>query len=239
MKTRYRQNGFTLIEILVAAAIIVSILSFVYGTYFITSKSTKNAKAKLILFQKGQKVLLQLTRQIRCSYANTVSDAAYTTKSGSEQKEKMFQNNPDFFSYRTNNPHEEILHLITTNKFDIEQNLPGGLFDVTYKFNKSKGVLYLSQEIFVGTAKNSIEKRSWLPIAENIKSLKFAFFDGLKWLDNWSFKDRKKLPNAVKIDITFESETSQTYRYGTVAYICCHNNYGQETQFDKLVIAKK
>lgn len=239
MKTRYHQNGFTLVEILVAAAIILSILSFVYGTYFITSKSTKNAKAKLILLQKGQKVLIQLARQIRCSYADTVSDATYTAKPVSEQKEKISQNNSDFFSYNTNNPHEEILHLITTNKFDIPQNLPGGLFDITYKFNKSKGLLYLSQEIFVGTAENSIEKRSWQPIAENIESLKFAFFDGRKWLDNWSFNDRKKLPNAVKIDITFESETSQKYRYGTIAYICCHNNYGQETQFDKLVMAKK
>jgi len=239
MKTRYQQSGFTLIEILVATAIILSILSFVYGTYFTISKSTQATRVKLTLSQQALKVLTQLTRQICCSYADAVSDSAYTTKSVSKRKEKRPQNNPDFFSGHMDNPSEEILHLITTNRFGMPQNSPEGLFDVTYRFDKSEGLLYLSRERFVGTAKNSIEKRSWQPIAENIESLEFAFFDGRKWLDNWSFKDRKRLPNAVKIDITFEDETSRTCKYGTVAYVCCHRNYGQETQFSKLVVAKK
>ena len=239
MKTRYQQSGFTLIEILVAAAIILSILSFVYGTYFAISKSTQATRVKLTLSQQALKVLTQLTRQIRCSYADTVSDSAYTTKPVSERKEKKTQNNPDFFSGYTDNPSEEILHLITTNRFDMSQNSPEGLFDVTYRFDKSKGQLYLSQKRFVGTTKNTAEKKLWQPIAENVQSLELAFFDGQQWLNKWTFKDRKRLPNAVKIDITFEDETSRTYKYGTVAYICSHRNYGQRTQSDKLVIAKK
>ena len=238
MKTRHRQSGFTLIEILVAAAIILSILSFVYGTYFTILKSTQATRAKLTLSQQAIKVLTQLTQQIRCSYADTISDSMYTTKPASGRKEKRTQNNIDFFSGYAGNPSKEILHLITTNKFGMPQNSSEGLFDVTYRFDRSEGLLYLSQERFVGTAKNSIGKKSWKPIAENIESLKLGFFDGQQWLDKWSFKDRKKLPNAVKIDITFEDQTSRTYRYGTVAYICCRTDYGQETQLGKLAVAK-
>ena len=239
MKTRYQQSGFTLVEILVAAAITLSILSFVYGTYFTISKSTQATRAKLALSQQALKVLTQLTRQIRCSYTNTISDSMYTTKPVSQRKAKRLPNNVDFFSGYADKRSEGILHLITTNKFGMPQNSPEGLFDVTYRFDKSEGLLYLSQQRFVGTAKNSIEKRSWQPIAENIESLKLGFFDGQQWLDNWSFKDRKGLPNAVKIDITFKDETSRAYRYGTVAYVCCNRDSGQETQFGKLAIAKE
>ena len=238
MKTRHRQNGFTLVEILVAAAIILSILSCVYGTYFAISNSTQATRAKLTLSQQALKVLTQLTQQIRCSYTDTISDSAYTIKPVSKRKGKRTQNNPDFFSSYTDKPGEEILHLVTTNKFDMPQNSPAGLFDVTYKFDKSEGLLYLSQKRFVGTTKNSAEKKIWQPIAENIQSLELAFFDGHKWLDNWSFKNRKRLPNAVKIDITLEDQTSRTSRYGTVAYIYCRTDYGRQTQLGKLVVTK-
>ena len=238
MKTRYRKNGFTLIEILVAATIILSILSFVYGTYFAISKSTRATRAKLTLSQQTQKVLSQLARQIRCSYAYAVSDSAYATKSVSERKERRTQNNPDFFSGCTDNPSEEILHLITTNRFDMSQNSTGGLFDVTYRFDKSEGQLYLSQKRFVGTTKNSAEKKLWQPIAENIQSFELEFFDGKQWLNKWTFKDRKKLPNAVKIDITFRDQTGRIYGCSTVAYIYCRTDYGRQTQLSKLMVTK-
>lgn len=238
MRTRYQQSGFTLIEILVAAAIILSILSMVYGTYFTISKSTQATRAKLTLSQQTLKVLTQLTRQIRCSYADTVSDSAYTTKSVFERKKKKPRNNPDFFSGHTDNTSEEILHLITTNRFGMPQNLPDGLFDVTYRFDNSKGQLYLSQKRFVGTTKNTAEKKLWQPIAENIQSLELAFFDGQQWSNKWTFKNRKKLPNAVKIDITFRDQTDRIYRCSTVAYIYCRTDYGLETQLGKLVVTK-
>ncbi len=238
MKTRHQQSGFTLIEILVAASIILSILSLVYGTYFTISKSTQATRAKLTLSQQALKVLPQIARQIRCSYADTVSDSAYTIKSVSEQKEKKPQNNPDFFSGHTNNPGEKILHLITTNSFGMPQNSLDGLFDVTYRFDKSKGLLYLSQKRFVSTTKNTTEKKLWQPIAKNVQSLELAFFDGRQWLNKWTFKDRKKLPNAVKIDITFRNQAGRIYECSTVAYIHCHTDYDRETQLGELVVAK-
>ena len=239
MKTRYHQYGFTLIEILVATAIILSILSFFYGTYFVTSKSTQVAKARMISFQQARKILAQLARQIRCSYADTASNSAYAAEPMSNQKKETLQNSTDYFSCRPDNPTGQILHLITTSGFGRLQDQTDGLLEVTYKFDKSKGRLWLSQQRFVDTGKNSIDKKVWRPIAENIESLEFAFFDGRQWLKNWSFKDIKKLPEAVKIDITLEDKISRTYKCGTVAYVCCHRNYCQEIQSGKFVIAKK
>ncbi len=64
------KNGFTLVELLVALAIIVTIVTMVYGSYFATSKSAQVCNAGIAVLQQGRKVLEQMAQQIRCSYAD-------------------------------------------------------------------------------------------------------------------------------------------------------------------------
>ena len=239
MNTRYRKSGFTLIEILVASAIILSILSFVYGTYFAISKSSQAAGDRLKLSQQALNVLNQFARQIRCSYADTVSVPPRTTKPSSERKMKKAYKSPDYFSGDTNSPSEEILRLVTTNKYTMTQNPEQGLFEVIYRFDKRKGLLYLSQERFVATTKNKNKKRIWLEIAENIQSVDLAFFDGQQWLNKWTFKKKQELPNAVKINITFRDRNGRIYGYSTVAGIYCCKDVGRKIQLNELVASRK
>jgi type II secretory pathway component PulJ len=63
-----------LVEVLVAAAIIVTIVSMVYGSYFATAKSTEAYKAKMTLSGQTRKVLGQMARQIRCSYVGKTEE---------------------------------------------------------------------------------------------------------------------------------------------------------------------
>lgn len=238
MNTRYRQSGFTLIEILVASAIILSILSFVYGTYFVISKSSRAAGDKMKLSQQALKVMNQFARQIRCSYADTVNVPARTTKRVSERKKKKPYKGPDYFSGDTNSTGEEILRLVTTNKYAMKQNPEEGLFEVIYRFDKRQGRLYLSQKRFVATTKNKDKKRIWLPIAENIQSLDLAFFDGQQWLNKWTFKEKRELPNAVKINITFRDRNGRIYGYSTVADIYCRKDVSRKIQLNELIASK-
>ncbi|MHC4632893.1 MAG: PulJ/GspJ family protein, partial [Planctomycetota bacterium] len=80
------KRGFTLVEILVAMAIIVTIVSMVYGSYFATSKSAETCKAKMALSQQVRKVLQQMARQIRCSYADKAEEL--TDVAGTISREK-------------------------------------------------------------------------------------------------------------------------------------------------------
>lgn len=214
MNNSSNKDGFTLIEILVAVAIIAVILSMVYGSYFATSKSTQIYKARIALFQQGRKVLGQMARQIRCSHAD------------------YFNGDPDAQS-------GEILHLVTTNGIFVDQEPTDGLFKVIYKFDKSKGLLSLSQTRFVGTSEGLVKKREWQPIADNIDGIELTFFDGQKWLNKWEFKDKKKLPCAVKIEISSQDENYQRYHYGTIAHIYCQENQGKKSRTDVLVSIDK
>jgi type II secretion system protein J len=222
MKNKYGKNGFSLVEILVAMTIIVAIVSMVYGSYFATSKSTQVYKSRIALFQQGRKLLGQMTRQIRCSYAPAACGELV------EAGEKPVS--ISFFDGDQDNPSGEILHLITTSGFWENRDSTDGPFEAVYKFDKNKDTLFLSQRRFISLSESAVQKKNWQPVASNISRLELAFFDGWQWLKSWNFNDKKRLPSAVKLDITFEDENYRQYHYGTTVYSYCRENQSKETQ---------
>lgn len=221
--------AFTLVEVLVAVAIIVTIVSMVYGSYFATSKSARTYQTRIALFKQGRKVLERMARQIRCSYVGPIeahTDAAREI-TGKEKTEP--ENIFDYFSGDPDDPSGEILHLVTTNRTLCLQDGADGLFDITYKLDKSTGTLFLSQTRFINTTKRIVEGKNFRPLFEGVENIDLSFFDGHKWLDKWDFKQKRKLPFAVKIGITCEGENYQQSHYGTVAYVNCRKNQAKKT----------
>jgi len=193
MSSRLSKNGFTLVEILVAMAIIVAILSMIYGSYFAISKSTQKYKARMALFQQGRKVLGRMARQIRCSYANSAHKPTDSAQASSRKTKAIAENTISYFNANPDDPAGEILHLVTTSGISYRQDQPYGLLDAAYKFNKTTGTLLLSQTRFVHTPKSGsdgLEKRNWHPVAKNIDRIELTFFDGQKWLPKWDFKQK-------------------------------------------------
>lgn len=232
-------TGFTLVEILVAVAIIATIVSMVYGSYFATSRSAQAYQARTSLFQQCRKVLNQMARQIRGSYAGTTEKQTDTDSAISWQRKKMFENPNDYFGGGPDDPSGEILHIVTTNGIFCSQDQTGGLFDATYKFDKSAGVLFVSQRRFINTSENVVEKQNWRPVLRNVKSVELAFFDGQQWIHSWDFKNKKTLPCAVKVNISCEDKIYQQHHFGTIAYVSCRQEPARKTQPDTLVSFNK
>ncbi|MDH4239463.1 MAG: prepilin-type N-terminal cleavage/methylation domain-containing protein, partial [Phycisphaerae bacterium] len=227
MNSKSVKKGFTLIEILVAVAIIVTIVSMVYGSYFATSKSAQACRKRIALSQQGRELLGRMARQIRCSYAGSFKKSTPPAPKGSLKNEETQENIINYFAGNSGQMGGEILYLVTTNG-NLDKQAPG-LFEVTYKFDKNTGTLLLSQERFVDGPKSFIEHRNWQTLAENIESIELAFSDGRQWLNTWDFKEKKVLPYAVKINITCQDENYRQYSYGTTEYICCRKNQGNKT----------
>jgi len=179
-------------------------------------------------------VLEQMARQIRCSYTNKAKKNTYQTSIPQQGKADPVAE-INYFNGNSDESNGEVLHLVTTNRFFVGQGPPDGLFEVTYKFDKNRGLLFSSQRRFALTTKSAVQKKKWQPIAEGIESLNLAFFDGQQWQNKWDFKDKRQLPNAVKINITWEDENHRQYQYGTIAYIYCQKNQGKETRSGTLV----
>lgn len=237
MNSKSVKKGFTLIEILVAVAIIVTIVSMVYGSYFATSKSAQACKRRIAMSREGRQLLVRMARQIRCSYAGSAEKSTPPTVKGSLKKEVTLEDTISYFNGNSGEMGGEILYLVTTNGI-LEEKTPE-LLKVTYKFDKSTGTLLLSQERFIDTPESFFEKKNWQPLAENIESIELAFSDGRQWLNTWDFKEKRGLPYAVKINITCQGENQRQYSYGTAAYIYCRKNQDKKTTSERLVSVNK
>jgi prepilin-type N-terminal cleavage/methylation domain-containing protein len=229
VKSRSGKKGFTLVEILVAVAIIAAIVSMVYGSYFATSKSAQACRTRIALSQQGRDLLAQMVRQIRCCYVGSVKVDNYTDRKVSQQIETRPENITGYFLGNSGETGGEILHLVTTSSMSDGEAAKDGLFEVIYKFDNNNNTLFLSNERLLGTPQNVAEIRSWHLLAENITGIELAFSDGRQWLQNWDFREKGKLPLAVKIDITCEDENHRQYHDDTIAYIFCRKNQNQTT----------
>ncbi len=232
---RRLRAGFTLIEILMAATIIVSIVSMVYGSYFATAKSADVYKARMAASGQTRKVLRWMVRQIRCSYIGKMTEYTELAETDSSRTNKIRKSPVIYFSYEPDALGSWVLSLVTTHRLFCEEGYANGLVDIAYKFDKYSGTLYLSQRNFVGTPREHLEDRNWRELLVNVESVELDFFDGRQWLLEWDFELKKKLPVAVKIGITCEDENFRQCRYGTIAYVDCSGNQVRETLSKTLV----
>ena len=69
-----RNDGFTLIEIIVAITITVIILAIVYSSYSTVVISMENIRKRLDVYGTARPVLEQMSRDISCAYLNAEDD---------------------------------------------------------------------------------------------------------------------------------------------------------------------
>jgi len=238
-------TGFTLLEILIAVAIIAVIVSMVYGSYFATARSTEAYDATMEVSEQVRQVLAQMARQIRCAYApqsvykvEQKLQASGTLGQSLPPEKLILQNEdlaeevPSYFSGGVDRPAGEVLQFVTTDGPSAGPQLSNGLFEVIYRFDRSSGLLSLSQQRFVERLQGEADHRNWQPILTGVERLEITFYDGQQWLSKWDFKEKRRPPLAVKIDITCEDKNYRRYRWAITAYVPCHANQGRKAAAD-------
>jgi len=244
---RADKAGFTLLEVLVAAAIIVTIVSMVYGSYAATSKSTETYKARMAQSQRVRAALQQISRQIRCCFVPEQYKTAEGPEGAADGNSQVLQDaDPvfptgwqtatkgvsDFFRSDPGAIGGEILRFVTTNAICSGQGQAGGLYEVAYIYDKYTATLLLSERTFVGTSKSVTKTTDRQPLLNNVARIELEFYDGNKWLTRWDLSQSNGLPRAVRIDLTVQDKNHQPLRYSTAVYVSCYkaqpNNTGQQ-----------
>ena len=231
MKRQTRKNirntGFTLIEITISIAILMIIVSVVYGTYFATSQSVLRCNRKIVCSTDARSVLTRMTRQIRCAYRQAAPKKTPTVSSINHTQSVSPDDSPIYLAGGAAGDDAGndgiILRLITTAPIFHEQDSSTGLFEAAYKYDSIQGILSYSQRKYIPEQKNSTtESGAWLPIAENVESIELSFYDGRRWHDKWNSRDDGKLPHTVKTNIVFADENSGSTSFSTAAHVNCH-----------------
>ncbi len=196
MNNKRVKSGLTLVEMLIAMAMVVVIISMVNAGFFAASKSTKSCTDKMTLDWQQLRLIDNIAGQIRCAYAPAQSKA-------------------DCFEY---NPSGNMLHFLTTRQFNAGQDENVGLLEVDYKFDSAKGALLISERNFVETSSDTSPQ--WRQIAENIKDIRLQFFDGRQWLDRWNYTGQNNLPSAVRITVKYQQADLGEQQSSTTAFVC-------------------
>ena len=225
MRTR-KNRGFTLIEILVAMAIVVTIVSMVYGSYFAAARSAETCKLKMTSSQEARAALKQISRAIRCAYAPAIEESPDTPR-GSRENQNTTVEAVGCFEGDNDAPTGRILHLVTTARVGPVD----GLFDVVYMFDPVVNTLFVARSRFIQTKRDRQQDgyRDWLSLVENVEQIELAFFDGGQWLSKWDSQRTRQLPAAVRIRMACRDENGRSSSYGTVVDVCCRTSRGSET----------
>jgi type II secretion system protein J len=227
MNSYAKKTGFTLIEILIAVAITVTIVSVVYGSYRAASSSAQACEEKMELSQKARAVLEQMVRQIRCAYIDKCEYMAGADKLASQKLQKKLQNKRNYFCGDPDDLGGEVIRIVTTHCNFNSAGSRDGLFDVIYKFDANNSALFISESRFISTSREPAERANWKLLLENVIDINLAFYDGQTWVRRWD-SDKIDLPSAVRVSLAVEDKKYRQHLFGTTAYLYCANDTKQK-----------
>ncbi len=234
MSTNRNNTGFTLIEMLVALAMIATIVSIVYGSYAATSKSLEVYDNRLSCSQRAQLVLRLMTRQIRCAYApaepnnseslsSQIGEARETTsRTGTRKPAVVFRGDP-------HNKRGEILQFMTTAGLGDNPAAPQRLSYTKYRYDRSTMTLSIDRGTCAGPLGPEGSASHWQSLLDRVEGIDLAFHDGRQWRQEWDSAQDKGLPRAVRIGLTVVDENGREYCVGTTASIGCRITPSQPT----------
>jgi len=235
MSDRKTNAGFTLIEMLVALAIIMGIVTMVYGSYVATTKSMGAHQARMACSERAQLVLRLMTRQIRCAYVpftdpnnetavspgETAQIAPTASNARRRATETRIRRPSTWFSGNSRGRRGKILSFVTTGGPAAGPDAPRGLSRVTYLYDKATAILSISTQECVGLLRNREDAGRAQPVLNNVTAIDLGFHDGRQWQDEWDYEKNEGLPQAVKFELTVMDETAREHHYGTTIAIMC------------------
>ena len=195
-----RNNGFTLLELIVALALIVILCGALYGTYFSLMNVRDKSLAKMGQRRELSVTLDQLRRELSSAYFNmsnkslhfVVEDRDYYGKPASTL---------DFTAIVPSRNGEQPLSDQVQLKYEMVA--------------KEKRVLLTRQEKDLYYTNDTPP----YPQMENLEGFLVECNDGSKWVKTWDTSlNSGRLPKYVKITVSLK-EGDKTVEYSTIAYL--------------------
>lgn len=234
MHHRRLQRGFTLIEMLIALAMITMIVSMVYGSYAATTRSMDLCTRRTASMERACLVLRLMAGQIRCAYAPPPD--SNDTRPGTLQgdgngmsralgdRQVAAQTQPaTLFRGDSRHARGEILVFVTAGASGAGLDTPGTLACVIYRYDRATSTLTMSRRDLAEPAPGQPAVEDARLLLHNVTGVELAFHDGRTWLDTWDSGREKRLPRAVRITVVVADEASRQHRLMTAAPVMCRS----------------
>lgn len=204
------KGGFTLLEIIVAITITVTILAIVYGSYSASLKSMENIRTRIDVYGTARPVLEQMTRDISCAYFNAEDER--TAFVGTAESLDFIT-----LAHRRSSRDERSSDLSEVGFFISEET------DAPLLMRRES--TYLDEEPLSGGDVSVI--------ADNITSIAFQYYGEEGWTDSWDAVGEEEaeeegagtvagdeeeiphMPRAVSITVSIADQDGETWIFST------------------------
>jgi general secretion pathway protein J len=179
------QRGFTLMELLIAVAILAVIVTAIYATLFNVISTREDVQAKMDSMREFRRFSAIFSKETRASFFSESNNATlWRGSGGASSSESTAAISMTFFTYPSG------------------KAASGDLMAVNYSAEETEDGTTLYREAwnpYTG------EKGIKAEVMENILGFTAEFYDGSKWLDEWDGLSRKSVPEAVRVFIKIKA----------------------------------
>lgn len=199
------RDGFTLLEILIAIFILVTVLSTVFASYTGTFRIVGETESRAEIYQMARTALERILEDLECVYVREEEGEEEVGTSESEEAEKLpqFTGEEDEIEGRS----ADMLRFPSRAHLLFgEQDESWGTTEINYYVEQgAQGeglVLYRSDRPYLETT--SVEGGGGLALCEKLWSVDFVYYDveGEEY-ESWDPSSEEGIPRLVSISLEF------------------------------------
>lgn len=207
-------RGFTLLEVLVASAILSLVLAGLYGVFSATLASRRVADQAATRTRQARTVLLRLGEELQASYRFSTRDARFVGRT--QQRGSFPEATLRFMASVPSVVQPAVLDAQLTHiqyRLDVEPARP------------ERRRLVRSARVD-GTLMQEARSRE-VTLLAGVHGLALRFFDGRRWRDQWGKAEtRGRLPVAVELVLYLAADTGEVRAYSTVVALPLGERWG-------------